>query len=550
MNIVKVLTTLQVIFFVWSCAVLAEDRKGLEPGSGSYSVVGIGPGDADLLTARAFSAIRNADIVFCDSEARERLAGLVDFQGKQVLNGYGGLSRFYGKDCSTLSVEERTHFGMTCEAYKEKQKEFASLVRKAIAGGKHVVMLSPGDPTLYGQDTWTVTELGDLNPLVVPGMSTFNAANSTRQVGLGDVAMTTPLQGKAGDQVRDSIENLARHERATLVVFMPGEMKRLLNRLSEACPGDTPVAVVSHAGQKGKTTVVNGTVADLVQKLDGIDDHPSLVYVGTALKEARDLESSSRKPKGSGKFFLVGAGPGDSDLATLRALEVIRQADVVFAAKRISDRFEKELAGKAPIDGYHRLFPFYGKKCSELSEQEKAREKMTCEEYHQKQAEFAAMVRKAVGEGKAVVLLDSGDPLIYGPSAWTLREFTDIEAEVVPGLSCFNAANAALGQGIADMDRFHSVILASGWSVAEMAALRSTMAIFTMRTDFQKFIDTLSLHYPPETPVAIVASAGYADREKVLRTRLKDVMGQKSHLNLPFEYMIYVGDVLEAGAGR
>lgn len=54
---------------------------------GSFKVVGIGPGDADLLTPRAIEAIRAADLVFCSARTREKLKAYVDFDGKQVLEG-------------------------------------------------------------------------------------------------------------------------------------------------------------------------------------------------------------------------------------------------------------------------------------------------------------------------------------------------------------------------------------------------------------------------------------------------------------------------------
>ena len=72
---------------------------------GSFKIVGIGPGDGDLMTVRAVTVISNADVVFCSSKTREKLSPYVDFCGKQVLDGYGVLFRFYGRDCS--QVKER-----------------------------------------------------------------------------------------------------------------------------------------------------------------------------------------------------------------------------------------------------------------------------------------------------------------------------------------------------------------------------------------------------------------------------------------------------------
>jgi precorrin-4 methylase len=172
---------------------------------------------------------------------------------------------------------------------------------------------------------------------------------------------------------------------------------------------------------------------------------------------------------------------------------------------------------------------------------------MSCEEYHQKQSEFAALVRAAVAEGKTVAMLDSGDPLVYGPCSWSLTELRDIDTEVVPGLSCFNAANAALKAGVTEGKTSHSVILASGWSVEEMAVHQSTMVLFTMRTQFKKFVDSLSTQYPADTPVAIVFSAGYAEKEKVMHGTLGTILDQVGTGRMPFEYLLYVGDFLADG---
>jgi precorrin-4 methylase len=222
----------------------------------------------------------------------------------------------------------------------------------------------------------------------------------------------------------------------------------------------------------------------------------------------------------------------------------MEKADVIFAGKRISDKFGAHLKGKKVIAGYHRLFPFYGKDCATLTPEDKARERMSCEEYHRKQAEFSAMVRDAVSQGKTVAMLDNGDPLVYGPCSWVLTELRDLDTEVVPGLSCFNAANAALRAGVTESKTSHSVILASGWSVEEMAVHGSTMVLFTMRTQFKKFIDNLAKYYPSDTPVGIVFSAGYAEKEKVVRATLGSVLDTVGKDRLPFEYLLYVGDFL------
>jgi precorrin-2 C(20)-methyltransferase len=506
---------------------------------GSYQLVGLGPAGLDLMTPRQLKAVEQADIVFCRPKTQEMLSAKIDFKNKQVIDGYNLIFPFYGKACPKGEEKKKTRWGKTCQEFHQKQAEFVGMVRKAVARGKKVVMTTGGDPTIYSPGIWTVLALKELKPKVVPGLSAFNAANAALKAGLHDVIITAPFNKKGG---RDSLENLASHERATMVIFMPRDLDKILARLAKACPAGTPVGAVANAGDLGKQKVILGTLADIKQKLPDKKNFQTILYVGKMLANAQ--YRAAKKTKGKGKFYLVGVGPGDSDLATLRALEVIKKADVIFAHRRIKELFAKELAGKNVVEDYYRLFPFYGQPCPKKGEQPKRRERMSCEQYHQKQAEFAAIIRKAVAQGKTVAQLDSGDPMVFGPCNWILTELNDIDTEVVPGMSCFNASNAAIGAPVTEGRKSHSVLLASGWSVDEMARQKATMVLFTMRTAFQKFVDALNKHYPPDTPVAMVVKAGYAAEEKVMRSTLGGITKEVGGEKLPFQYMLYVGDSL------
>ena len=246
------------------------------------------------------------------------------------------------------------------------------------------------------------------------------------------------------------------------------------------------------------------------------------------------------------KFYLVGVGPGDPDLITLRAVNVIRQSDVIFCFKRLGEKFPEYLDGKEVVDRYGLLFRYYGQDPAEFQGDRRRQ----CEEVTEKRNRFIAEVRRAIGQEKTVAVLDSGDPLIYGPWAWCLEEFEDLDPVVVPGVSCFNAANAALRRSITSSEETKSVILtAADWpgktdTIDKLAVHGSTMALFTMKTEFEAFIRKLSVNYPPETPVAIVKYAGYAGKEAVIRGKLGTILQQIGDERLPFEYMIYVGDFL------
>ena len=246
------------------------------------------------------------------------------------------------------------------------------------------------------------------------------------------------------------------------------------------------------------------------------------------------------------QLYLVGVGPGDADLVTLRALDVMKKANLLFCSDRIKEEFPAELQGKEVVGGYWRLFPYYGQNPAELQ----GDERREAEQLAVKRNEFIAKVRAAVSQGKTVAILDNGDPLIYGPWAWCLEEFEDLRPVVVPGVSCFNAANAALRRGVTNSERTKSVILsAADWpgktdTIDKLSVHHSTMALFTMRTDFEEFIKKLSINYPAETPVAIVVQAGYVGKERVIQGTLGTILSRIGQKDLPFEYMIYVGDFL------
>ena len=247
------------------------------------------------------------------------------------------------------------------------------------------------------------------------------------------------------------------------------------------------------------------------------------------------------------QLYLVGVGPGDADLATLRAIKVIKQADLIFTSPGIRDKFAEYLQGKEVIDGLWRLFPYYGKDLASLQ----GDERQEAERIDAKRKDFIARVRKAVADKKTVAILDNGDPLIYGPWAWCLEEFEDLKPVVVPGVSSFNAANAALRRGVTTSDHTKAVILSStDWpgmtdKIEKLSVHRSTMVLFTMRAEFNDFVKKLLVNYPPETPVAIVKKAGYKDEEGVIQGQLGTICQQVRQEDLPFEYLIYVGDFLK-----
>ena len=259
-------------------------------------------------------------------------------------------------------------------------------------------------------------------------------------------------------------------------------------------------------------------------------------------------------------FFVVGVGPGDPDLITLRGLKVIETADVIVCTRTpetskhrlgsyfaFEEKFAPYMKGKELVHTDWFLGRYYGAESSELEEEERRK----CDEITAKRNEVIASLRQALKAGKTVAVLSKGDPLIYGPHAWYLKEFEDVGPVVVPGLSSFNAANAALKTNVTAGQNTRSVILTAGYgspeiadSIEKLSVHGCTMVAFTMGTEFDDFVRRVSAHYPLDTPVAVVMHAGYADKEAVINGTLGTISDKIKGDDLPFEYLVYVGSFL------
>jgi precorrin-4 methylase len=248
-------------------------------------------------------------------------------------------------------------------------------------------------------------------------------------------------------------------------------------------------------------------------------------------------------------LYLVSTGNGDPDNITLRAVNIIKGSDIIFCSKREQEKFPDLLQGKEIHDPGFGIFGVYGK----TAEQLKGNKRFTYEEKMKQYHEISTLIREAVKNGKTVCVLDSGDPTIYGPNMWYMEAFEDLNPKIIPGVSCFNAANAALGKGVTSGEKAHSVILTASFgkegydgpdSVEKLAQHQATMAFFTMFLNIPEVVKQLKVHYPPNTPIALVQHAGYQEKERVIRGTLDTILEAIEGEKMDFEYMIYVGDFL------
>ena len=227
---------------------------------------------------------------------------------------------------------------------------------------------------------------------------------------------------------------------------------------------------------------------------------------------------------------IVGAGAGDPELITIKGQRLLSAADVVIYAGSLVNP---------------ELLNF----CKEDVEIFNSAE-MTLDE-------VIKVIEVENAKGKDIVRLHTGDPSIYG----AVQEQTDIlrekkiEFEIVPGVSSFLAAAAALKQEFTLPGITQTVILtrqggvtpvSEGESIKNLAAIPSTICIFLSVKLLDKVIEELrAAGRDWTTPVAVVYKASWKD-EKILRGTLETISAKVKLAGIKRTALIIVGDCLNA----
>jgi precorrin-4 C11-methyltransferase len=244
---------------------------------------------------------------------------------------------------------------------------------------------------------------------------------------------------------------------------------------------------------------------------------------------ARLAEFESRSPARS-KVIFMGAGPGDPDLLTLKGQHLLRQADVVIYAGSL---VPTEVLRHAPATAtLHNSAS------------------MTLEQIHE-------VTVAAVRRGQRIVRLQSGDTSLYSTiqEQMTLLDSAGIDFDVVPGISSFQAAAAALGSELTLPEVVQTVILtrAEGKTkmperekLVDLAAHRATLCIFLSALMAEEVQEQLLTAYPSDTPVAILYRVSWPD-ENIVTTTLDKLAAEVRTHRFTRTTLILVG---EAVGGR
>ena len=234
-----------------------------------------------------------------------------------------------------------------------------------------------------------------------------------------------------------------------------------------------------------------------------------------------------------GKVFIVGAGPGDVGLLTLRALEVIKAADVILYDRLVSNDIlalasnaEKVYVGREVGDDYKH------------------------QEYTNR-----LMLDYAL-KGKKVVRLKGGDPLIFGRGGEEAEFLADngIEFEIVPGVTSAIAAPAYAGIPLTHRALSSSVAIVTGHedpykqerrvNIAKIASSVDTLVILMGISNIKSIVDELlASNIEKDREVAIIENATTPE-QRVTIARLADIVRLVEERNVRPPAVIVIGKVV------
>ncbi|HEU0140703.1 MAG TPA: SAM-dependent methyltransferase [Bryobacteraceae bacterium] len=267
-------------FFLAASGILVASSSSAPMGK--FYIVGMGTAP-DLITVRGQNVIARADILMAEEGAFQTMwAGLA--RGKGVWEWSHNLRRFYGADPKTLKdPNQRT----LAENMEKARRQLIGKIVSAVAAGKVVACLQGGDPMMYGMTLFLEMLPPNIPSEVVPGVGAFQAASAALKMsppyGYDTNAVILTMADWPG---RVDVNEKLMATGSTMVFYtMNLNYPSLFAQLKRYYPADTPVAVVSNAGDPNHQKVTRSTVSRFLEEVDprSLPANSHMLFVGKFL---------------------------------------------------------------------------------------------------------------------------------------------------------------------------------------------------------------------------------------------------------------------------
>lgn len=253
---------------------------------GKLTLVGAGPGDAELITLKGLRALQGADVVLYDA--------LVD---PDLLA--------YAPRAEKVFVGKRKG----CAAFAQPQ--IHDLIVQRGRGGRHVVRLKGGDPFVFGRGAEELQHAAShgMEVAVVPGISSALAVPGAQHIPVtlrGVAEGFWVVTGTTRDHRLSADVALAARASATVVILMGmSKLEEIMACFAQAGKADTPVAVIQEGTTPGERTAL-GTVRTIAAEVARLGlSNPAVIVVGEVVRQRDRLRSRPPKTLRAGEEALI-----------------------------------------------------------------------------------------------------------------------------------------------------------------------------------------------------------------------------------------------------